>query len=1135
MAIQFILGTSGSGKTRWCIDAIAEALRQPNDQPLVFLVPEQATFQVERAILSCPGIAGYNRLNVLSFNRLQFWLCKTDTSGELSTLGRQMLVRQALSMCSGRLTLLRDSAVSAGMAATTVELIGRLHEDNCDPDYLAEVARRMLDKDPSSLSGRKFADIAAVFKAYTELLSRPECDFINPDAVLTHARIQVKDAPFLNHARLWIDGFSGFTLQQRDVLFEMLSVCSEASIALCLDPQAFDLNLTDAEQLDPSSLFAPTERTYVDLLTILRHQKMPMSEPITLAQHPRFKVAPALAQIEKQYFAVGSPQPVSSGGAVELRGCGDARGEAFFTAGAIRRLVREGRYHYRDLAVIVPQIDLYAHYLTAAFEQYRIPFFLDRPQTLRHHPLIELLTAALTAIQEDFAAPRMTALLKTELNGLDFRDADMLDNTCRAFGIGPADWLSEKPWEFGDNDPLYDASRIHAIRKQLFEPLSRLSQQLAGAISAQQCCQAVYDYLESLHVRQWLTCQAKDDPQDTTAHRRVWKKLSDVFGELQRIFAGLTLPTKEWLAILLEALGTLTLKQIPATLDQVLIGSIERSRHPDIKVAFLIGATGKLFPMPLAADAILTEQDAKAAAREELHLTQRTEQALEARRYLAYIALTRASDKLYITYPLLDENASPNTSWPGLQRLCSLFTDVRVQYGDTQDPSAPLKESPAAMTQWLCAALGADSSQDDAAKDQCRDVLSLCKFADQPVLQKMAAEVEYALSFRNAAELDPAIAKTLFAWTMTASETRLTTYAACPYKHFARYVLNLKKRDLLRLEPVDIGEFYHNILQQLFLNLRADGLDWTTVSTEELLNRCRRVASEILNEDIKLSAFVRQSRHNAYIMRQAVQRLCYVLPTMAAMSAAGRFRQHLAEQTFGKDSPVTIPVESNKKLHLHGRIDRVDWADVNGVPTGIVLDYKTTPQRMKWNEFAHGLDLQLAVYLLALRHLTVNGKPIAKAAGAFYLPIETQYQMTKFESSDTQPAAPTLKARGLFDAAIAFDLDSAVGQSGRYSRYFGFSLKEGEPLGDYGRSDVVTSDAYSAVLAFAEQTLARLAAGIASGDIRAYPYRLGTQSPCSHCDYRSVCKFDWQLNDYNILPSISKTELLNTLTKGVSQ
>jgi ATP-dependent helicase/nuclease subunit B len=532
---------------------------------------------------------------------------------------------------------------------------------------------------------------------------------------------------------------------------------------------------------------------------------------------------------------------------------------------------------------------------------------------------------------------------------------------------------------------------------------------------------------------------------------------------------------------------------------------------------------------------MVTEQDAKAAAREDLHLTQRTEQALEARHYLAYIALTRASDQLYITYPLLDEDASPNTPWPGLQKLCSLFTDVQIQYGDASESSALWMESPAALTQWLCSTLGADSSQDEAAREQCRDVLSLCACTDQPTLRNIAAQVEYAVAFRNIATLDPAIAKTLFTWPMTASETRLTTFAACPYQHFARYVLDLKKRDLLRLEPVDIGDFYHDILRQLFSNLHADGLDWTTVAVEDLLSRCRRIATELLSNDVKLSAFVRQSRHNAYLMHQAVQRLCYVLPAMAAMSAAGQFRQCLAEQTFGKDSPVAIVVGPGRMLHLYGRIDRVDWAQIKGVPTGIVFDYKTTQHRMKWNEFAHGLDLQLAVYLLALRHLTVNGQPIAKAAGAFYLPIETKYLPAKFEPAEDSSETPGLKARGLFDAAFAFDLDSAAGTGSRHSRYFGFSLKEGQPLGDYDRSDAVASDAYSAVLAFAEQTLARLAADIASGDIRAFPYRLGTQSPCSHCDYRCVCKFDWLLNDYHILPSIRKIELFNTLSKGASQ
>jgi len=74
MAVQFILGRSGTGKTSRCIGAIVEALREDSGQPLIFLVPEQATYQAERAILSYERVAGFHRLHVLSFDRLQFLL-----------------------------------------------------------------------------------------------------------------------------------------------------------------------------------------------------------------------------------------------------------------------------------------------------------------------------------------------------------------------------------------------------------------------------------------------------------------------------------------------------------------------------------------------------------------------------------------------------------------------------------------------------------------------------------------------------------------------------------------------------------------------------------------------------------------------------------------------------------------------------------------------------------------------------------------------------------------------------------------------------------------------------------------------------------------------------------------------------
>ena len=98
MAVRFILGRSGSGKTSYCIKAVVDALLEPGrTNPLILLVPEQASFQAERAIFADKRITGYSRLHVLSFDRLQFLLFGKNTARpELSRIGRVMAIHKIL-------------------------------------------------------------------------------------------------------------------------------------------------------------------------------------------------------------------------------------------------------------------------------------------------------------------------------------------------------------------------------------------------------------------------------------------------------------------------------------------------------------------------------------------------------------------------------------------------------------------------------------------------------------------------------------------------------------------------------------------------------------------------------------------------------------------------------------------------------------------------------------------------------------------------------------------------------------------------------------------------------------------------------------------------------------------------------
>lgn len=66
--LQLVLGRSGSGKTKYLLDMAAARAR--SGESTVLMVPEQFSFETERAILRLLGPHDASRVEVLSFTRL---------------------------------------------------------------------------------------------------------------------------------------------------------------------------------------------------------------------------------------------------------------------------------------------------------------------------------------------------------------------------------------------------------------------------------------------------------------------------------------------------------------------------------------------------------------------------------------------------------------------------------------------------------------------------------------------------------------------------------------------------------------------------------------------------------------------------------------------------------------------------------------------------------------------------------------------------------------------------------------------------------------------------------------------------------------------------------------------------------
>jgi ATP-dependent helicase/nuclease subunit B len=399
-------------------------------------------------------------------------------------------------------------------------------------------------------------------------------------------------------------------------------------------------------------------------------------------------------------------------------------------------------------------------------------------------------------------------------------------------------------------------------------------------------------------------------------------------------------------------------------------------------------------------------------------------------------------------------------------------------------------------------------------------------------LGELGLGVRSALDYDNHAELDGAIVKELFGREIRSSVTRLGTFAACPYKYFAKYILGLEERKEWKLQPLDVGDFYHRVLDSLVKRLSAEEKDFGAVGQEELLKLLREQTLMVVQTSSFITNFARHSAHNTYVVNACGEALEDCVKAIAQMVRAGEFRPRMSEVSFGqvKDAgetlgEYTIGLSDKRVLYLDGKIDRIDIAGVDGVEIAVVFDYKKKGRSFSWSKFYYGLDMQLPIYMLAVRN--ASERPY-KVAGAFFMPVEVSPDKGTFDKLGKKKESFDYKPSGLFNGECSKLLDTRV-EAG-WSSFYSFRItSKDEQFGDYRKSNALRIGDFENVFQFAEAKVVELAEWIVSCMIGVSPHKLGSEKACDNCIYKSVCRFDWQVNEYDFLESLGKAEVLERI------
>jgi ATP-dependent helicase/nuclease subunit B len=1171
VSLRLVTGRSGSGKTRFCLDEIRSKLQQdPQGAPLILLVPEQATFQAEYAMATTPGLDGFMRAQVLSFRRLAFRVMQ-ETGGSavvpIHDNGKAMLLHKVLEARRDSLKLFRGGPSESGLITRLNELLTEMKRYGVGSGQLsataATAASAGIGNPASSLLADKLHDLSLVYADMErELTGR----WLDGEDMLGWLAKGAATSSVLEGAEIWLDGFHGFTPNEFAVLEALMRRVNRLSVTFTVDRP-----YVAGERPDELDAFHPTAETSAILCEAAQTAGVAIEPAVVLAPDvlPRFTANPMLAFMERNWETRESwdgdralLQPEHPLCGLSVHAAVNRRAEVEAVARDMLRRAREDGSRWRDLAVFLRRMEDYADLIAAVFGDYGIPYYLDGKMSVSHHPFVEFIRSALECVTGGWKAEAVFRCAKTDLLGtadavITRDEVDRLENYALAAGIDGWRWHDDRVWyplskgdlEAEDAPAGTDEAikTLLSLRDALLKPLRTMERRMKAAATVKDLCESLYHFLEDTaaadRLEQWSREDAEaGNPGRMAMYRPLWDGVMNLLDQLVELMGDQPLDLQLFAGMIDSGLEELKLGAVPPSLDGVLIGSPERTRSDRIQTVYLLGVNDGVMPMKISENGLLAEEERERLSSAGLTMAPGARRRLLDERFLAYMTLTTASRHLWISYALADDEGQGLLPSEWIRRLKQWFPGLPVttiageplgvesekeQLEFASHPGRALTHLISRLRSWR---------QGEAIVPGWWSVYHWMR--EQDKWKNRLVSLISSLNYTNEEQpLEAETSRLLYGDRLLASVSRMERFVSCPFRHFASHGLRLKERRLYRMDAPDIGQLFHAALRQTTEKLFAEGpagmdaLRWQMEAAAAVDKLLPRVQSQILLSSHRHRLMARK-------LRDIVTQASTMLGGHAALSA---FKPVGLEMSFGPDGllpPLSLDLGNGRWMDIAGRIDRVDAAESAEGLLLRIMDYKSSAVKLKLDEVAHGLSLQMLTYLdVVVTHAPHwLGRP-AQPAGVLYFHVQnpllhTPNGISKEEAQDLMFRKYRMQGLLLADGESVKLMDESLNQTAK-SAVIPVEFKKDGSFS--ARSQVADSSQWDVLRSSVRSQIRRIGKRIVDGEVAIKPYRMERRSPCTHCEFRPVCHFDNQVegNSYQVLNKPgSRDELWQRLAAG---
>ena len=1142
MSLRFYFGPSGSGKSHRIYEEIMQRAAQEPGRNFLIIVPDQFTMQTQKDLVMRSDRGGILNIDVLSFGRLSHRILEEVGTKEMPVLddtGKSLVLQKIAADLKEQLPAMGSLLHKQGYIHEVKSAISEFMQYGIS---IQDMDKLIASADKRGALAMKLKDLKTLYQGFQDYIRD---HFITTEETLDVLRRSLPKSKILQGSVVVFDGFTGFTPIQNRLIQELMRVCEETIVTVTIGAKE-DPYQMDGEQ----KLFHLSKKTVADLVKLAAEAEVTRGEDVFVKGGPnRFTEAPALCYLEQNLFRYQYEPYTEKQREIRMFEALSPREEVHQTALYIRKLIRKEGLTYRDIAVVIGDLEGYASYVETEFGQLEIPCFLDRTRGIVLNPMIEYIKSALQLYIKDFSYDTVFHFLRSGMADISREEIDELENyVIRTGARGYRTYsrlFTRKTEEMQQGSGQEDTERA----EETMERLNRIRQQFADNVEilhmaprakAGEYVEHLYDFLEQNQVQQKLLnyqqqFEQEGDLAKAREYAQIYRLVMDLLDQIYELLGEEEISLQEFADILEAGFGEITVGTIPQNVDRIVVGDMERTRLKQVKVLFFLGVNDGNIPKNASKGGIISDMDREFLIESGTEMAPSPRQQMYIQRLYLYLNMTKPSERLYLSYAKVNSEGKGIRLSYLIDTVRKLFPELAVEYPQNrsrieqiegrQEGARYLAEE---LREYVEGTLPEEEQQDFYLMYRAYE-------ADAPGRERLTRA-----AFRRYQEsgLSRIVARALYGQHLENSVSRLETYAACACRHFLQYGLSLQEREEFGFEVSDMGNVYHAVLENFAGKLAESNLTWWDF-TEDFAMRAVREAVEgyaaAYGETVLYS-----SARNEYAITRMSRILTRTVLTLQQQLKQGSFQPDDYELSFrfaeNLDS-IHVDLSEEEKMHLQGRIDRIDVSEDAEHVYVKVIDYKSGNRKFDLAALYYGLQLQLVVYMNAAMELESRKHPdkeIVPAALLYYHiddpTIETPVELTQEQINEEILAKLRMNGVVNSDPAVVERLDRFMQDKSKV-----IPVEKKKDGSFSARSGVLSREEMQVVSSYVDAKIRDIGREILDGKIAAKPYEKGNEEACTYCAYKKVCGFDGSIPGYEKrqLEDLDKQTLMQRMQETV--